>query len=172
MVARVVLTAVFIAICWVGSVSCYKLELDDAVKNDMRNLTCESYCTHCNCAGTFLEQENKCICSCDEHSPPDPSCLAEIEEMRHLIGLDYAIEVQLVTAAEKHDLEPHVRVSRQTNSRRRTRNRRQRTGGRRSRGRRPRRSRPGRRPGRTNLVGASAPTPTPPDVVAAPAPDV
>ncbi|XP_038117108.1 uncharacterized protein LOC119769246 [Culex quinquefasciatus] len=164
-VTRAALTAIVI-VCWASLTSCYKLELEDAVKNDMRNLTCESYCTHCNCSGTFLEQENKCVCSCDDQTPTDPTCLAEIEGMRDLIGLNYAIEVRPEAP------EQHVRVSRQTNSRRRTRNRRQRTGARRSRGRRPPRSRSrrGRRPGRPNLVGAPAPTPAPAEVVAAPAP--
>ncbi|KAL1380681.1 hypothetical protein pipiens_014012 [Culex pipiens pipiens] len=98
-VTRSALTAVVIVVFWASLTSCYKLELDDAVKNDMRNLTCESYCTHCNCTGTFLEQDNKCVCSCDDQTPTDPTCLAEIEGIRDLIGLNYAIEDAEPTSA-------------------------------------------------------------------------
>ncbi|XP_055630428.1 T-cell immunoglobulin and mucin domain-containing protein 2-like isoform X2 [Toxorhynchites rutilus septentrionalis] len=129
--AKVILTVVTLQL--VNAANGYKLNVDTSPEKEMKNMTCESYCGHCGCAGTFFAQENKCVCACDNHAEPD--CIAEIQEKKDTFGLDYTFMVRSSLPGQPPVQKAHIRVARQSRPRARTRPTRTR------RTRRPRRNR-------------------------------
>ncbi|XP_055533053.1 uncharacterized protein LOC129723107 [Wyeomyia smithii] len=97
----------------------YTLELDSVMENQLKNLTCVSYCDHCECLGKFNQEKDKCTCNCPEGAGDD-ECIAEVLETKRMIGLNYTLEVK---HAERSQTVALSRVRRQVIGR--ARNRRQ-----------------------------------------------
>ncbi|XP_055630427.1 uncharacterized protein LOC129771110 isoform X1 [Toxorhynchites rutilus septentrionalis] len=108
--AKVILTVVTLQL--VNAANGYKLNVDTSPEKEMKNMTCESYCGHCGCAGTFFAQENKCVCACDNH---DPDFLGKLRETNNQVGLSYAVEIQGSDGRPPNG--KHIRVPRQASTR-------------------------------------------------------